>query len=71
MLTPMYVFTPQRKAAMIAQTEDYLSHLKQTPAQTPCQACDNFINAYCTVFNSNPPLSFYEEHCDNFEYIPF
>lgn len=66
MSTPQFL-TPRQKQQQILDTEKFLETLRATPAVTHCQACLNFQNGeWCDVFNSKPPVEFYDKDCEAF-----
>ena len=66
------MLTPASKQRLINTTQQFLVIAMNQPAVCDCNQCLNFLDGHCTVFDSNPPTSFYLSDCESWvEDIPF
>lgn len=66
------MLTPASKQRLINATQHFLDDVLNQPAVCDCNQCFNFIEGHCTVFNSNPPTTFYLSDCESWaEDVPF
>lgn len=66
------MLTPATKARFIAVAQQFIDNIQAQPAISDCNQCLNFLHGHCTVFDSQPPESFYLSDCENWhETVPF
>lgn len=68
------MFTPRMKATAIKELETALAALRNAPTQTPCSACDQWLNTKdgCGFWGAVPPDDAQQTGCENFtDSLPF